>query len=277
MTPAWPGAAGFLTDHVADLLAHGFAQLTLEGGIGRGEGFGQVAEIMGLTTLIATVGQDRGHGRYQALLLVAEHGQDGPFEVLQRLQKGFERGLILLAEPATAPRQATGEFTDEPNLGLAPLRRQAVEGHDQAALLLGNLGEASPVLPLVAGQEGQIDLLIQIAHVGHRDADPGGQCSVNLTVRGAGLLPPPANVDDDIVAIGGASRREALPLCGEQAQARADTRGVRAAPRSTRHREDVIEHLHGLIPCQIVARHEEVATMGTGQEFRVIDEALFRV
>ena len=75
------------------------------------------------------------------------------------------------------------------------------------------------MLPLVAGQEGQIDLLIQIAHVGLRDADPRGQCSVNLTVGGAGLLPPPANVDDDVVAIGGAGRRDALPLCGEQAQA----------------------------------------------------------
>ena len=154
---------------------------------------------------------------------------------------------------------------------------QAVEGHDQAALLLGNLGEALAVLPLVAGQEGQRDLLIQIAHMGRRDTDPGSQCSVNLAIRGAGFLSPPANVDDDVVAIGGAGRREALPLGGEQAQARADTRGVRAAPWSTRHRDDAIEPLHGLIPRQIVARHEEVATMGTGQEFRVIDETLFRV
>ena len=69
--------AGFLPDQVADLLAHGFAQRTLEGGIGLGQGLSQVAQIMGLTKLIATVGQDRGHSRDQALLLVAEHGQDG--------------------------------------------------------------------------------------------------------------------------------------------------------------------------------------------------------
>ena len=94
--------------------------------------------------------------------------------MLQRFQKGFERGLILLAEPATAQCHATGEFADEPNLGLAPLRRQAVESHDQAALLHGNLGQAIAVLPLVAGQEWQIDLLIQIPHVGLRDADLGG-------------------------------------------------------------------------------------------------------
>ena len=167
---------------------------------------------MGLTKLMATVRQDRGHCRYQARLLVAEHGQDGPREVLERFQKGFERGLILLAEPATAQRHATGEFADEPNLGLAPLRSQAVESHDQAALLLGNLGQTIPVLPLVAGQKGQIDLLIQIAHVGLRDADLGGQFGVNLAVRGAGLLPPPANAHDDVVAIGGAGRRDALPL-----------------------------------------------------------------
>jgi hypothetical protein len=57
---------------------------------------------MGLTKLIATVGQDRGHSRDQARLLVAEHGQDGPLQVLQRLQKGFEGGLILSSQPATA-------------------------------------------------------------------------------------------------------------------------------------------------------------------------------
>jgi hypothetical protein len=112
---------------------------------------------MGLPTLMATMRQDGRHCRDQARLLVAEHGKDGSLEVLQRFQKGFECGLILLAEPATAQRQATGEFADEPNLGLAPLRSQAVEGHDQAALLRGNLGEAIAGLPLVAGQEGQID------------------------------------------------------------------------------------------------------------------------
>jgi len=121
---------------------------------------------MGLTKLMATVGQDRGHSGYQALLLVTQDRENRPLAVLQRCQKGFERGLILLAEPATAQRQAAGEFADEPNLRLAPLRRQAVERHDQATLLRGNLGEALAVLPLVAGQEGQIDLLIQIAHVG---------------------------------------------------------------------------------------------------------------
>jgi hypothetical protein len=132
--------AGFLTEHVADLLAHGVAQLPLEGCISLGERFGQVAQIMGLTKLMATVGHDRGHCRYQARLLVAKHGQNGPLQMLQRFQKGFERGLILLAELATAQCHATGECADAPNVGLAPLRRQAVESHDQAALLRGNLG-----------------------------------------------------------------------------------------------------------------------------------------
>src|SRR5690349_7971611 len=98
-----------------------------------------------------------------------------------------------------------------------------------------------------------------------------------LTVRGAVLLPPPANAHDDVVAIGGAGRREALPLCREQAQARANTRGVRTATRSTCHREDAIEHLHGLIPSQIVTHHEQSATMRTCQELRVINAALVGV
>jgi hypothetical protein len=42
-------------------------------------------------------------------------------------------------------------------------------------------------------------------------------------------------------------------------------------------RENAIERLHGLIPREIVAHYQHVAAMGTGQEFRMIDTALFRV
>jgi hypothetical protein len=42
-------------------------------------------------------------------------------------------------------------------------------------------------------------------------------------------------------------------------------------------REDALECLPGLIPGPIVAHHQHVAAMGTGQEFRMINEALFRV
>jgi hypothetical protein len=75
----------------------------------------------------------------------------------------------------------------------------------------------------------------------------------------------------------GAGSREALPLGGEQVQARTSIRGVRAAPRSTRNRQDTIEPRHGLIPPQRVAHHEEVITMGTGQELRVRHHALVDV
>jgi hypothetical protein len=47
---------GFVTEHVADVLAHGVAQLPLEGRIGRGQRLGQVAQLMALTKLRATVG-----------------------------------------------------------------------------------------------------------------------------------------------------------------------------------------------------------------------------
>jgi hypothetical protein len=133
------------------------------------------------------------------------------------------------------------------------------------------------VLPLVAGQEWQIDLLIQIAHVGRRDADLGGQFSVNLAVRGAVLLPPPANAHHNVIAIGGARKGDALPLCGEQTHARAYTRRVRTAPRAAGNREDAIEHLHGFIPRQIVVAYQEVAAVGTGEEFRLIDNTLLGV
>src|SRR5207253_9788409 len=143
-----------------------------------------------------------------------------------------ERGLILLRKPATAQGDAAGEFTDEPNLWLTSLGRQAIEGDNQAALRCGNLGQVGAVLPLVAGQEGQIDLLIQIAHVGLRDADLGGQFGVNLTVCGAVLLPPPANAYQHIIAISGARQGDALTLCGKLAHTRARTGRVPTATRS---------------------------------------------
>ena len=156
--------------------------------------------------------QDRGHGRHQSFLLVAEHGENRPLQMLQRGQEGFECGLILLAQPATAQGQAARKLADEPNLRLTPLGRQAVECHNQAALLLGDLGQVVFVLPLMARQQRQIEVLIQIADVGRRNADLGSQCGTNFAVGGAGLLPPPANAHDDVIAIGGAGRRNALPL-----------------------------------------------------------------
>jgi hypothetical protein len=125
----------------------------------------------------ATVNALLGAQISSAKSLSALYHQNRPFEVLQRFQKGCKRGLILLAEPATAQRHATGEFADAPQLRLASLRGQASQGHNHAALLLGNLGEAIAVLPLVASQEGQIDLLIQIANMGRREADPGGRAA----------------------------------------------------------------------------------------------------
>ena len=130
------------------------------------------------------------------------------------------------------------------------------------------------MLPLVAGQEGQIGLLIQIAHVGLRDADLGGQFGVNLAVRGVVFLAPPANAYQHIIAIGGARQGDALPLCGKQAHTRARTGRVPTATGSAGHREDAIEQLHGLIPRQIVAHHQQVAAMGTGEEFRLINDTL---
>src|SRR5437899_2724149 len=79
---------------------------------------GEVAQIVGLAQLMATVGEHRGHRWHQARLLVTEHGENGPLEVLQRLQESFERRLILLAQPATAKRQSRRQLANAPNLWL---------------------------------------------------------------------------------------------------------------------------------------------------------------
>jgi hypothetical protein len=65
----------------------------------------------------------------------------------------------------------------------------------------------------MAGQQRQINLLIQIAHVRLRDTDMGGQFSVNLAVRGVELIPQPAKAHQHIIAIGGARHGKVLPLC----------------------------------------------------------------
>jgi hypothetical protein len=52
---------------------------------------------------------------------------------------------------------------------------------------------------------------------------------------------------------------------------------MRTAAWSSGKRENVLERLHGLIPGEVVARDQEVTTMETGQQFRVIDDALLGV
>src|SRR6516162_2783698 len=103
---------------------------------------------------MAAVGEHRGYRWHQARLLVTEHGENGPLKVLQRLQESFERRLILLAQPATAQRQSCRQLANAPNLWLTALGCQAIEGDDQPALRLGNLGQSVALLPLVAGQQG---------------------------------------------------------------------------------------------------------------------------
>ena len=100
---------------------------------------------------------------------------------------------------------------------------------------------------------------------------------MNLAIGGAVLLPPPANAHQHIIAIAGARKGDTLTRCGEQAHARPRTGRVRTAPRSAGNREDAIEHLHGLIPRQVGAHHQQIAAGGTGQEIRLIDNALLGV
>ncbi len=157
---------GFLADHVAHLLAHGLAPRHLEGRIDCGERVSQVAQRRGLAPWRATVGQDRGPRRCQARLLVAAHRQNRPFQVRERCEEGFEWGVIVLGQPATASGPAAGECTDAPNVRLASLGRSPIKGDEQAPLLRGHLRHMVSVLTLVAGQQRQRALLRESAHMG---------------------------------------------------------------------------------------------------------------
>jgi hypothetical protein len=79
------------------------------------------------------------------------------------------------------------------------------------------------------------------------------------------------------LTIGRAGPGHALRFCCMQAHARARTGLVRTTPRSARHRQDAVERLHGCMPCQIMAHHQEITAVGTGQEFRLIHHALLGI
>jgi len=127
--------------------------------------------------------------------------------------------VILLREPAASQGQATGERSHAPELRLAAFGSQAIQSEDQAALSLGDLRQTVPVLPLVAGQERQLHLLIQIAHMGHGDADVRRQLGMNLAGGGVVVRAPPAHAHKDIVAIGRVRKGNTLRCGGPQAQA----------------------------------------------------------
>jgi hypothetical protein len=52
---------------------------------------------------------------------------------------------------------------------------------------------------------------------------------------------------------------------------------MRAAAWSCGNGEAAIECLHGLIPSEVVPHNQEVTAVEAGQQFRVINDALFGV
>jgi len=88
------------------------------------------------------------------------------------------------------------------------------------------------------------------------------------------VLTQPANAHEHIIAIRGTGRRQALAQQRVDACASPDTSRESTA-RSRGNGEEAIERLHGLIPSQVVPHHQEVTAMEAGQQFRVINDALF--
>src|SRR6266566_3745541 len=113
--------------------------------------------------------------------------------------------------------------------------------------------------------------------MGGGETQRGGKVGVHLARGGALVLPQPANAHAHGITRGGAGRRQALGVGGEQAHACAWTRRMRTAAWSSGNRANVLERLHGLIPGEGVARDQEVPTMETGQQFRLRDDALWGV
>ena len=113
--------------------------------------------------------------------------------------------------------------------------------------------------------------------MGLRNPHVGGQGAMDFAVGGTRLSVQSANVDKDIVAIGGPWRGNALSLCGQQAHVRTRTRRMGTTTRPARHSEHLVEGLNDFIPSQVVAHHQHLTAGGASWEFGLIDEALLGV
>ena len=121
--------------------------------------------------------------------------------------------------------------------------------------------------------QGQIDLLIEVAHRGLGDMDGGREFSVHFAVGGVVMLTPPANTNHHIVAVSGAGKGNALGLGRQQAQLGALTCRMTTVTRAAGDGEHPTESLDEFIPGQVVAKGQTVVTVGAGAEFRLIHEA----
>ena len=105
-----------------------------------------------MAKVMAGVRQDSGYSLRQRLLFVAQHGQNRPVQLDQRLKKRLKGNLVETAQPSAAQGQTCQEFPYEPQLRFAALWGQAVKADDQTTVLLSALCQAGPVLSLAAGK-----------------------------------------------------------------------------------------------------------------------------
>ena len=256
------GAVRCLTDQVAALLASGLAPRPLEGGIRLGKRCGSVAPIMALTKRMATVGHDRGPCRSHARVLALRTASLGPPEVAAGRAR-LRTGAAPAGRASHGAMARHGRVRGCTPWGARPWRRQASRATRQPPCCVA-ISQAIAVLPRVAGQEWPRALVRQRPHVGRRDAALGGQCGVQLAVWGAGLLPPPAQAHDVIVRHRGSRRARGLaPPLTARAGASLHPGRAGSAPVDSQPRERARASARSY-PRQIVARHEQIATMGTG-------------
>jgi hypothetical protein len=88
--------------------------------------------------------------------------------------------VIKLTQPPTTESKIGEQFADEPELWFSPFGGQAVQGNDQAAVLLHGLFQAVAVLLLLTREQREIDLWVQIPHVRFRNLKVSAQIGVNL-------------------------------------------------------------------------------------------------
>ncbi len=230
---------------------------------------------MHLAESVFGMGKHNWHSRFQSSLFVAHHSYHMQAQSGDGLEKVDEGGLILLTQPAAAQRQAGLQFPHHPQLRFAPLRAQSIQAQDQPALLR-HRSQLVQVLPLVAGQQGQVPVVIKMAHLRLADLKTRLQDLMNrlelLVVR----LPQPADLGNHIVAVGAMTRRDLLPPRRLAQNVEPGTIQVRTVSRLVSDRPHASHGLHRFGPTRVGHLQRPLA-LWTDTEFKAVHNRLFPV
>ena len=126
--------------------------------VGLPERLGRLPQGMVLAHLVRHAREDVRHGHPDRLLRVADHAQDRQPGVPDRPQERLEKGGTRLLEVGRPEHRPALDLADDPQLLVALLRLQPIEGQDQPAVLFNGGRQPRPKVLVAGPQQRQVDL-----------------------------------------------------------------------------------------------------------------------